>query len=362
MFVFPHICPDSGLRVVRKNVLKKFSMRFVAVLQLLTLAWFAGHGSLHAQASRNEIMDGIAAIVNEDVITIGQLRELISAREMALRETLSGDALTDAVKKLRQSAIKDLIDRQLILQEFKKRGYNIPEYVVDDRVQSIIRQEFGGDRRAFVRTLQAQGYTLTKFKEIEREKLIVQAMRQANVKNDFVTTPSQIQQFYDRNKAAFTTPEEIKLRMIVLRDEDSSAADSVGDIPALGGTDKKSLAKEIRDKLAAGADFARMATMYSEDPSTAELGGDWGWIQRGTLNEALTRVAFSLPVGQVSPVVTIDKSHYILLVESRKPARVRPLNEVKEEIERNLLQEERAKAAERWLETLRKAAYIKILV
>lgn len=325
---------------------------------ILLLVLLLPSAVLRAQNPRNEIMDGIAAIVNGDVVTIGQLRELTGAREMALRETLSGEALAEAVKKLRQDSIKDLIDRQLILQEFKKKEFNIPDYVVDDRVQSIIRQEFGGDRMAFVRTLQAQGFTLTRFKEIEREKVVVQAMRQANVKDDFVTTPSQIQRFYDENKSAYTTPEEAHLRMIVLRGGSSSG----GDLPGEGAADKKALAQEIRDKLAAGGDFARMASMYSEDESTADLGGDWGVIQRETLNEALTRVAFSLPVGQVSPVVTIGDSYYIMLVESRKPARVRPLNEVKEEIEQNLLQQERAKAADRWLETLRKAAYIKILV
>jgi parvulin-like peptidyl-prolyl isomerase len=279
---------------------------------------------------------------------------------MALRDALRGDELKTEIKRLREAALRDLIDRQLVIQEFKKREFTIPPYLVDDRIQAIIRQEFGGDRSAFVRTLQAQGYSLTRFKEIEKEKIIVQAMRQANVKENFITTPRQIQAFYDRNKHAYTSPEELKLRMIVVREGEVTALDTTDDIPSAG--DKKALAQEIRQKLVEGADFERMAAMYSEDPSTADIGGDWGWIQRNTLNERLTSVAFSLGAGQISPVVQIGDSYYILYVEDRKPARTRPLAEVKEEIERNLMQEERQKAAERWLETLRKAAFIKILV
>ena len=314
----------------------------------------------HALAQKTEeIIDGIAAIVNSDVVTISQLRELTGAREMSLRQTLRGEELVKQVKIMRASALKDLIDRQLILQEYKKKEFNIPPHVIEDRVQAIILQEFGGDRSAFVRTLQAQGFTMTRFKELERDKIIVQAMRQANVKDSFINTPKQIQAFYDKNRNAYATPEEIKLRMIVLREGNASDPSVGSDLPDLGN--KKAMAQEIRDKLASGGDFARMASMYSEDPTTADAGGDWGWIKRDTLNEQLTRVAFNLGTGQISPVVQLGDSYYILQVETRKPARVKPLSEVKEEIERNLTQQERAKAQERWLQTLRKAAYIRIL-
>jgi parvulin-like peptidyl-prolyl isomerase len=329
---------------------------------IVVLLW-AGLTLASAQQRPNEIMDGIAAVVNGDIITISQLRELTSAREMALREMLTGEELLREVKNLREAALNDLIDRQLILQEFAKREFNIPDYVVADRVQSIILQEFGGDRQAFVRTLQAQGYTMARFQEMEREKIIVQAMRQANVRDDFIITPRQIQIYYEQNKANFTTPEEVRLRMIVLREGSTGDVFFGEEDGALGaGGSKRAMAQEIREKLVNGADFERMAAMYSEDPTTAPMGGDWGWIQRNTLNEQLTRVAFGLGAGQISPVVQLGDSYYILLVESRKPARTKPLNEVKEEIERNLMQQERQRAQKRWLETLRQTAFIRILV
>lgn len=311
-------------------------------------------------ASAQEIMDGIAAIVNGDVVTISELRELTAAREMSLRQSLRGDELTREVSKIRHAALKDLIDRQLILQEYKKKEFNIPNYVVEDRIQSIILKEFGGDRAAFVKTLQSQGYTMTRFKEMEKNKIIVQAMRQANVKDNFVITPKQVQAFYDKNRAAYSTPEEIKLRMIVLREGSSPSASPLPDLP--DSESKKGMAQEIRDKLANGGDFDRMAAMYSEDPSTANMGGDWGWIQKNTLNEQLTKAAFALQEGKISQVIALGGSYYIMMVESRKPARTKPLQEVKAEIEQNLMQQERSKAQDRWLETLRKTAFIRILV
>lgn len=306
-------------------------------------------------AQQAEVIDGVAAIVNTEVVTISQVRELIGARERSLREAYRGPDLADKVKEMRLAALKDLIDRQLIIQEFRKmqeKGANIPDYVVDDRVQTIIRQEFGNDRAAFVRTLRAQGYTLTRFKEIEKEKIIVQAMRQAKVTDNFVVSPKQTQAFYDKNRSAYALPEQVKLRMIVLRE---------GNSDDVAGTNKKQTAEEIRQKLASGAEFDRMAQMYSEDESTSETGGDWGWIEHNTLNEQLTKTAFTLKVGEISPVIRIGDSYYILSIEARKNATMKPMTEVREEIERTLMQQERLKAQQRWLDTLRQKAYIKIM-
>lgn len=305
-----------------------------------------------------EVIDGVAAIVNNDVITISQVRELIGARERSLREAYRGPDLADKIKELRLAALKDLVDRQLILQEFKKmqeKGANIPDYVVDDRVQTIIREEFGGDRAAFIRTLQAQGYTLTRFKEIEKEKIIVQAMRQSKITDNFVVSPKQVQDFYEKNRSAYSLPDQVKLRMIVLREGNKD------DIGTGGGGDKKATADEIRQKLVGGAEFARMAQMYSEDESTSDTGGDWGWIERNTLNEELTKAAFALKAGGISPVIRIGDSYYILFVEARKNASVKPLSEVRDEIERNLMQQERMKIQQRWIDSLRQKAFIKIL-
>jgi len=303
-----------------------------------------------------EVIDGVAAIVNNDVITISQVRELIGAREREMRKAYSGSLLMEKVKEMRLAALKDLIDRQLIIQEFRKmqeKGANIPDYVVDDRVASIIREEFGGDRAAFVRTLQAQGYTITRFKEIEKEKIVVQAMRQSKVNESFVISPNQIQKFYNKNRGSYAIPEQIKLRMIILREG------VAGDVAAT--ENKAQTAEEIRQKLVAGAEFSRMAEMYSEDEGTRDTGGDWGWVERGTLNEQLSQVAFSLSPGQVSRVVKVGESYYILYVEAKKNAAIKAIPEVRDEIERNLIQQERMKVQQRWLETLRAKSYIKIL-
>ena len=307
--------------------------------------------SFTAAQSRERLVDGVAAVVNSNAITFSQVREMMMFRQRSLAEVYQGAELEQKMKESQQAALKDLIDRQLIIDHFNTEGFQIPAYVVEDQINKIIREEFGGDRQAFVRTLRAQGFSLARFREIERDKIIVQAMRQKAVRSDFVISPDKVEAYYRKNIEQFSTPEEIKLSMIVLRPELDATEE---DIAA-----KKSMAEEIRGKLAAGGDFAGMAQMYSDD-STADFGGDWGWIDRKTLTADITDAAFQLQTGELSPVTRLGDTFYIMKVDARKPAVRRPLEEVRDEISRKLFEEERLRLQDRWIATLREKAYVKI--
>lgn len=323
-------------------------MRFF--LPFLILFFVIPAGTLLAE---EEVINGIAAIVNNEVITFSQIREVVAAQERAASETLQGQALLDKVKGLRQAAVKDLIDRALILQDYKKKEFSIPEYVIDDSIQKIIREEFGGDRTTFVKTLQTQGYSMTRFRQMQKDKIIVGAMRSSKIKENYVISPIKIKAYYEKNQATYTTPEQVKLRMIVLRESSQNNGGSTL-------LSKKTMANEIRQKIAEGAEFDRMAQMYSED-STQDAGGDFGWVEPKTLNDTLHKAVSSMKAGEVSPVIPLDNAFYIIMVEAIKKASSKPLREVQQEIEQRLMEEEMLKAQERWLEGLRKKAYIKIL-
>ena len=116
---------------------------------------------------------------------------------------------------------------------------------------------------------------------------------------------------------------------------------------------------EIRQKIVDGAEFGDLARMYDED-SMQENFGDWGWIDRRKLNESLTKIAFSLKPGEMSQVVTLGDSYYLLYCEAKKVAAVRPLKDVRDEIEKALLQGERQQQQQDWLAKLRRKAYIKV--
>src|SRR6201998_3564073 len=287
----------------------KLFRSYVVVLSLLIPAVM--------RATDPQVIDGIAAVVNGDVITFSQVQEVAAPEEQTLRQQYQGQELIDKIKETRLAVLNDLINRQLILQEFKKKEYTLPDYVVEEQVQDIIKDEFGGDRQAFVRTLQAQGYTLNKFRDKEKEKITVQVMRQNQLKDDsFTPSPEAVDAYYNANKQEFATPAQVKLRMIVLN-SDPLVSDSA--------KTTKQMADDIRDKATHGGDFATLAKTYSMD-GTAENGGDWGWVDEKTLNQDLTKTAFALKKSEVSPVVQIGDSFYLLYCEDRKDPSITALN------------------------------------
>jgi peptidyl-prolyl cis-trans isomerase SurA len=294
------------------------------------------------------VIDGIAAIVNGEVITYSQVRGLSAPRERLLRTQFKGEELEKQVREARDAALKDLIDRQLIVQSFEKEKYELPAYFVEQRVNDIIRDDFGGDRAAFIKTLQAQNYSLSEFKKLEKEKIIVAAMRSKNVKPVTTISPTKVSEYYAKHKAEFTAKEQVKLRLIMIP---TRAAEG-------NSTAQKAIAEEILGKLADGAPFDRMAQMYSED-ATRDSGGDWGWIERKTLAPQLEKVAFNLPAGRVSHVIELGPNYYILKVEEKRGGDTPSFAKLRPEIEKKLMQEETQRQQEIWLAGLRQKAYIR---
>jgi peptidyl-prolyl cis-trans isomerase SurA len=300
--------------------------------------------------SKQIILNAIVAVVNDDVITFSQMRELEGSQEEAITKEFAGqpDVLKDKVVQLREEAVNELIDRQLILQEFKKmeaKGANIPDYVLEGHIQTIIRGSFNGDRGAFIRTLDAQGFTLAKYKQMELDKIIVDAMRRRQVETNLIIPPRDIEDYYTQHPDEFSVPDEIKLRMISLTKTGSTDAT------------QKALADEIRQKVSSGADFGNMAQLYSQ--THAEEQGDWGWVTRKDLNPQLTKIAFSLKPGQISNVVDSEGSYWLLFVEAKKPGGSKAFKDVRDDIEKKLLQVAQQQQQEKWLAGLRQKAYIK---
>jgi parvulin-like peptidyl-prolyl isomerase len=121
---------------------------------------------------------------------------------------------------------------------------------------------------------------------------------------------------------------------------------------------QKAMAEEILSKLASGADFERIAQMYSED-STRDQGGDWGWVERKTLAPELEKIAFNMPVKKISRIVELGGNYYILRVDEKRGGATKSFAEVRADVEKKLLNDEARRLQENWLAGLRQKANIR---
>jgi parvulin-like peptidyl-prolyl isomerase len=327
--------------------------RILRASLILIILFTAGIPAFSQQA------DGIAAIVDGQVITFSQVRRQVDSTEKLLRETYSGQELVDKVKEARLSALRALIERQLIIQDFKKQGFFIPDNLIEDRLKETIQNNFEGDRTAFIRTLQAQGMTVEGYKKELKDNLVVTAMRQKNVSSAVIVSPFKIEQYYQDNIRQFLQDEQVQLSNIYMKKSlfKETRTNEQGKTEEYDPS--QAAMQEILGKLETGSKFSDLARSYSEG-TNRDQGGDMGWLTQQTLRSELSKVAFKLKPGQTSSIITTDDGYYIIRVEDRRRSKVTALADVRDEIEKTLLQEERLRLQQNWLDGLKTRYFIKM--
>lgn len=296
-----------------------------------------------------ELLNGISVIVNNQVITEQQIARGIHEAVRDAYGLYGGQpqVLEQRIRQFRADHVERLVQRELILAEFKALGYQLPETYIDDHIQSQIKEIYG-DRVTLTRDLQAQGRTYEQFSREQRDLLIESLLRARNVSADkIIISPARIESHYQANLQEYKLGDQVKLRMISINQP----------IGAPAGMAKR-VADEVYAKIVEGAPFSQMAAVYS-DGSARLSGGDRGWIGRDFLKEELTEVAFSLRPGEMSRVIDLPEAAYILYVEDARINYTRSLADVSEEIERELRNQERARLLKKWIDRLKAKNFVR---
>lgn len=157
---------------------------------------------------------------------------------------------------------------------------------------------------------------------------------------DVFVDQAAIEKYYADHKDQFTEPEKVHARHVLISTQKRSEEEA------------RQQAETVRARLKAGEDFAKVAQAYSDDPGTRDKGGDLGWFERGRMVPEFEQAAFSLAVGQVSEPVRTAYGFHIIQVLEKRPPRVRPLSEVREEIRRSLARPEAIRRAQAFAEEL----------
>lgn len=295
-----------------------------------------------------ELADGIKAVVNDTVITYAQVEDYAAPEIESLRRQYADqpDVFEQKLNATLDDALKILVDNQLILHDFQTEGYKpLPDSFVDQLVQDNIRDHYG-DRVTLMKTLQARNETYEKFRDDIRDQYIIAAMRNKNISQEIVISPYKIENYYLAHQDDFKVENEVKLRMIVINK--SSPDDQ----------DARRMADEILAELKKGASFAQMASVYSQGSQRSQ-NGEWGWIEHSVLRKELADVVFKLKAGQMSDVVETPDACYIMLVEDTRPAHVKPLSDVRDDIEKTLRAQEQTAVEKQWIDSLVKKNFVR---
>jgi len=143
-----------------------------------------------------------------------------------------------------------------------------------------------------------------------------------------ITVPeAQLRAAYSASMDNFRQPERVKVRHILLMTQGKSDAEKKAQLAKAQG---------VLKQLHGGGDFAELARKNSEDPGTASKGGDLGYIVRGQTVPEFEKTAFSAKVNDISDIITTEYGYHIIQVLEKQAARVVPFEEVKDQIAADL--------------------------
>ena len=293
---------------------------------------------LHITATNEEVRERIAAMpgLQENGHFIGEerYRQMLQMNNPPMRPDEFEEQVRRGVtlEKL-QGALTGwmTIDDKDVESEFKRRNEKVKLAVVS----------FPADK--FRPGLEATDAEIAAYFEQHKNDLKIPEKRKIRyalvdmqgLRDRMQNSAQDIQRSYEDNQQQYSTPAQIRASHILLKTE---------------GKDVEAVKKQAEDLLAQvkkGADFAQLATKYSEDEISARKGGDLDFFPQGQMVPEFDKAAFALAPGQISDIVKTQYGFHIIKVTEKKAATTRSLDEVRPQIEDQLKWERAQTEAQR---------------
>lgn len=338
-----------------------------------------------------------AAEVNGEEISLDELNQAVNMQRRQLMQQLGSDfdaSLFDD-RLMRDSALGALIDRTLLLQGARDADFAFSQAALDQLI--LQTPEFAVDgvfnAARFDQVIQQMGYTRMQFRQLLEQEMLIGQLRAGISGSGFVTdqqierfaqlerqtrdfasitvaadssavqvSDEEARQYYEANTERFRSPEQVVLEYVELNKEayfdevDASeeelqelyrqqignlaeqrrAAHILIEVDGTSDAEAKAQLEEIAAQLAAGGDFATLAKEHSDDPGSANEGGDLGYAGPGVYDPAFEDALYALKEGQVSAPVRSEFGWHLIKLLGVQSPEVPSFESMKPELEREL--------------------------
>lgn len=307
---------------------------------------------LHGHAAwASQILDGIAAIVNDNIITISEVREVMALEANELDKRYYGTELEMRRRELFRNTLQPLIDVEIQIERAKSLKITVQEADIDRQVKQLKEANHLTDAQ-FEEILRSRGLTIEEHREQIRRSLLVTKLVNFEVQSRLVITEDELQKAYEQQRERFRIAGELTVSHILfLVPEEATAEENAR---------AKQKAEAVLKQLRAGGDFAQLAKQYSEGPS-AQNAGLLGTFRTGELLPGFEEAIASLQPGEISEPVRTQIGWHIIRLESAQSGGYKPLEAVRDELTAELKRTKFERNYKEWIESLRQQSYIKIL-
>ncbi len=274
---------------------------------------------LHAQAPGTvpELVDAVVAVSGDSIVLQSEVRERM------LQLQAGGVELPDdpaAILQLQDEIVNTLINEQLLLQA-ALRDSTIQ--VTDEQLEDIVTQDLDdrirnvGGQQQLQELLSEQGMNLTSFREVLKEQARRQQLQTQYVTKRrqsigaIIVTDTEVRAFIDAQRDQLPRrPGSISFRQVLVQPTPSDSAKAAAKVEA----------ERILALVQEGGDFEELARRFSQDPGSAQQGGDLGWFRRGRMVPEFEDAAFRLRQGEISATVESAFGAHIIQVDRIRAA------------------------------------------
>ncbi len=308
-------------------------LRILSVLALpvsvVLLAAACGGGESVPKSSIAVVGDHEIARADYDALW-EQTKASYKAQDRELPKTGTAEWTT-----LKANIVQFLVQRAQFEQKAEELGIEVTDKQIDQRLEEIKKQYFEGSDEKLQEQLEKQNITMEGVRRDIRAQIIQEELHK-KVTGDVKVTDKEVRAYYDENQEQYGTPESRDVRHILVDAKD------------------KKLADQLLADLKNGANFAALAKKHSKDPGSAAQGGKLT-ISKGQTVPEFEKLSFSLKKDELGgPVKTTYGWHIIQALSDVKKAKVTPFEEVKEQIEQQLLETKKSEKMAKWVEDLKK--------
>jgi peptidyl-prolyl cis-trans isomerase SurA len=313
---------------------KRLSSSFLA----LSL-WLSG-----VTVAAAEPIERVVAVVNDEAVLLSDLRRrAVPYLEQAMQGTRSDVERKSRIKALYDQLVQQLIDDELIEQTARKMMITLSSLEVDQAIDNV-RRHSGLEENRFWEAVREQGFTDKQYREDVRKQLLRLKVINQRVRSRVNITEDTVREAYEDRVRKARRSQRFRAAHVFFPLPDSATATAVSDVTKQ--------ADQLRARLTDVASFDAAAQDHG--------GGELGWLDQGDLPIVLEEALLGLNEGEIGMPVRGPSGVHIFLVRERQAGKdtVPTFDDMKGEIQRELLDAAMRRQEELFLKGLRREAVI----
>lgn len=305
-----------------------------------------------AGAADVHIVEEIVAKVNSDIITRGELNRNRQELETELsRQGLAGAKLQDALKQKTSDALRDQIDKLLLVQKAKDLNISVDAEITKKLLEMQVQSKIDDPEKFkdFVR--EQTGLPYEDFKNEVKNQMLTQRVVGEEISQKISIPDAEKRKYYDEHKSDFVRDEQIYLQQILISTEGKTPEQTAA-------AEKK--AKDLVARARKGEKFNDLATANSDDLETARSGGELPPFKKGQLLKAIEDAVWTQKRGYVTDPIRVQNGLLILRVGEHFQQGLASYEEVEAEINERMITPLMSTKVRAYLTKLREEAFLEI--